>query len=51
MPVESDKAIKVCSVLSDYECQTTFWKDFSIEEHFGEEAVRDTYRRAKAEEA
>ena len=35
--------------LLDYECQTTFWEDFSIAELFGEEAVRDTYRRAKAE--
>lgn len=35
--------------LLGYECKTIFWEDFSIEEHFGEEAVRDTYRRAKAE--
>lgn len=35
--------------LLDYECQTTFWEDFSIAEHFGEEAIRDTYKRAKAE--
>ena len=35
--------------LLDYECQTAFWEDFSIAEHFGEEAVRDTYKRAKAE--
>ena len=33
----------------DYECQTTFWEDFSIAELFGEEAVKDTYKRAKAE--
>lgn len=26
-----------------------FWEDFSIAELFGEEAVRDTYRRVKAE--
>lgn len=37
--------------LLGYECKTIFWEDFSIEEHFGEEAVRDTYRRAKAEKA
>ena len=35
--------------LLDYECQTTFWEDFSIAEMFGEEAIRDTYRRARAE--
>lgn len=35
--------------LLDYECQTTFWEDFSIAELFGEEAVRGTYKRAKAE--
>lgn len=35
--------------LLDYECQTTFWEDFSIAELFGEEAIRDTYKRAKAE--
>ena len=35
--------------LLDYECQTTFWEDFSIADKFGVEAVKDTYRRAKAE--
>lgn len=35
--------------LLDYECQATFWEDFSIAELFGEEAIRDTYKRAKAE--
>ena len=35
--------------LLDYECKTTFWNDFSIAELFGEEAVRDTYKQAKAE--
>lgn len=35
--------------LLDYECQTTFWEDFSVAELFGEEAIRDTYERAKAE--
>ena len=35
--------------LLDYECQTTFWGDFSVAELFGEEAIRDTYKRAKAE--
>ena len=35
--------------LLGYECQTTFWEDFSIAEMFGEEAIRDTYKRAKAE--
>lgn len=35
--------------LLDYECKTTFWSDFSIAERFGAEAIRDTYRRARAE--
>ncbi len=35
--------------LLDYGCQTTFWEDFSIAELFGEEAISDTYMRAKAE--
>lgn len=35
--------------LLDYECQTTFWDDFDIADRFGEEAIRDTYERARAE--
>lgn len=35
--------------LLDYECKTTFWNDFSIAERFGAEAIRDTYKRARAE--
>lgn len=35
--------------LLDYECKTTFWSDFSIAERFGAEAVKDTYKRARAE--
>lgn len=35
--------------LLDYECQTTFWEDFTIAERFGAEAIRGTYRRARAE--
>lgn len=33
--------------LFDYECQTTFWQDFSIAEKFGKEAIIDTYERSK----
>lgn len=33
--------------LLDYECQTTFWNDFSIAERFGAEAIKDTYRHAR----
>lgn len=29
-----------------YETMTTFWEDFSIAEHFGEAAIRDTFKRA-----
>jgi len=35
--------------LLDYERQTTFWEGFSIAERFGAEAIRDTYKRARAE--
>lgn len=35
--------------LLDYECQTTFWEDFSIADRFGLDSVRDTYNRARAE--
>ncbi len=35
--------------LLDYEYQTTFWEDFGIAERFGAKAIRDTYRRARAE--
>lgn len=35
--------------LSEYECKTTFWEDFTIAEMFGEEAIRDAYWRVKAE--
>lgn len=29
-----------------YELQTTFWEDFSIADHFGISAIKDTYNRA-----
>ena len=35
--------------LLDYECQTTFWEDFSIADRFGAKAIKDTYERAKEE--
>lgn len=35
--------------LLDYECQTTFCNDFSIAERFGAEAIKDTYKRVRAE--
>lgn len=30
----------------NYNCITTFWQDFSIADHFGKCAVKDTYKRA-----
>lgn len=30
----------------DYETKTTFWEDFSIADHFGLAAIRDTFNRA-----
>lgn len=29
-----------------YEMKTTFWSDFSIADHFGIDAIVDTYKRA-----
>ena len=34
--------------LNGYEPKTTFWEDFSIADHFGTNAVQDTYNRAFA---
>lgn len=33
----------------EYEFKTTFWQDFSIAEHFGIGAVKDTFERAFGE--
>lgn len=35
--------------MEGYEFKTTFWTDFTIADHFGVDAIRDTYRRAFAE--
>lgn len=35
--------------MTGYEGKTTFWEDFTIAERFGEDAVRDTYKRAFSE--
>lgn len=35
--------------LNGYEPITTFWQDFSIADKFGNNAIADTYRRAKSE--
>ena len=32
-----------------YEMKTTFWQDFTIADAFGEDAVKDTFRRAFGE--
>lgn len=32
-----------------YVPMTTFWQDFSIADKFGNDAIEDTYKRAKAE--
>lgn len=29
-----------------YEAKTTFWEDFSIADHFGIDAIKDTFNRA-----
>ena len=31
--------------MTGYEPQTTFYEDFSIADHFGASAIKDTYRR------
>lgn len=32
--------------MTGYKPKTTFYMDFSIADHFGESAIRDTYKRA-----
>lgn len=32
--------------MTRYEPKTTFWKDFSIADKFGIDAIKDTYKRA-----
>lgn len=32
-----------------YVCITTFWEDFNIADHFGIDAVKDTFKRVFAE--
>lgn len=32
--------------MGDYEFKTTFWSDFTIADHFGLDAIKDTYNRA-----
>lgn len=34
--------------LLDYEYKTTFWDDFDIVDRFVVEAIKDTYKRARA---
>ncbi len=41
--------IVLCRDLLGYERQILLWGDFSIAELFGEEAIKDIYKRAKAE--
>jgi len=33
-------------IMFGYECQTTFWQDFTIADKFGADAIRDTFNRA-----
>lgn len=35
--------------VNGYETKTTFWMDFSIADHFGIRAIKDTYKRASEE--
>lgn len=32
--------------MSGYQPKTTFWQDFTIADYFGEDAIKDTYKRA-----
>ena len=34
--------------ITGYEPKTTFWSDFDIADHFGRNAIRDTFNRAFA---
>lgn len=44
-----DNRINAFLDMTGYQPKTTFWDDFFIAEHFGEKAIRDTYRRAVKE--
>ena len=33
-------------LMNGYEFESTFWEDFTIADHFGINAVKDTFRRA-----
>ena len=33
-------------IINGYETVTTFWQDFSIADHFGPSAIKDTFNRA-----
>lgn len=44
-----DNRVNAFLDMSGYQLKTTFWDDFFIAEHFGEKAIRDTYKRAIAE--
>lgn len=33
-------------IINGYEMKTTFWTDFTIADRFGENAIKDTYKRA-----
>ena len=33
-------------IINGYEMQTTFWTDFTIADDFGENAIKDTFKRA-----
>jgi hypothetical protein len=34
------------TLANGYEMTTTFWEDFSIADHFGVSAIKDTFKRA-----
>lgn len=49
MDMEHGNRFEAVMAECGYSVRTTFWNDFSIADAFGEEAVRDTFKRAFGE--
>lgn len=43
---DSNKGLQHFLDMSGYQPITTFWQDFTIAEHFGEQAIKNTFDRA-----
>lgn len=43
---EAQRTLQPFLDMSGYQPKTTFWQDFTIADAFGEDAIKDTYKRA-----